>query len=117
MMRRLLLAGLAIGCLAGSVSACGKSGPKADTVDVSTMKEGTSHTVKLKFWMNDRCAVVNAILPCSNFDDAKNQRLAFVHDDAVKEAAGKLEQNKVYEVTFTYENPKGVRKGVMTAVK
>jgi len=109
----LLALGLAV------LPACGKKGAAAggaETVDLAALKEGASHTAKLKFWAKNRGLAGEELVDNVHFDDAKNQRVALRFDPALGDKVGKLEQGKTYTVTFTVKDDT-VHKGTMTAVE
>jgi hypothetical protein len=92
-------------------------GGGVDKVDVGSLKDGATHTAKLKFWAKGRSAIGNDLVENVHFDDAANARLVFYFDPALKDTVAALEQGKPYAVTFNYKGGDPLFKGTMTAVK
>jgi hypothetical protein len=111
-----------------STAACGKGGEapasgaaaaaaSADKVDRAALKDGQSHTHNLKFWMKERGLVGNDIVDNVHFDDGANTRVIFTYDAALNDRIAKLEQGKVYKVTFTFkQSDNGMLLGNATAI-
>lgn len=103
--------------IASSPGVIGCGGVAIDKLDPAALKDGASHTMSLKFWMKERGAKGDAILPNLHFDDGAGQRVVFWVGDGVKAKADSLEQGRVYKVTFTYEAGDELVRGTATAIE
>ena len=97
--------------LTGTLAACG-GGSGADAIPVFDLPMDKPATYKLKYWTQDRGAKGDAIKPNLHFDDGENVRVV-LYGDAVMETSKRLEQNKVYTVTFT---PTRLQQGKVTII-